>query len=216
MTILGRLTAIGAISVAFQAELGVAPLNQTEEGMLDEGLQQAFSIQVIEDISYVLTGTCSGDCVDLDLVLWDPVLQLVVAEDIEADDVPFLWFEPRRTGILDATVKMVRCDEEPCSWTVRTEEVNSGELEEGSVEEITLFLRKGVEYRLRGSCDTDCEDVDLRLDDRSNKTVASDYLADDSPNLVYAPQRTGRFILTVEMVHCDVEPCRWMVALSPE
>ena len=183
---------MNSILFGLQADLGVAPLNYAQRGVLKAGGEALFSIQLVEGVSYFIHGNCDGECTDLDLTLLDPVPQIVAAQDTDLDGAPILHFEAARSSVLDVRVAMVSCAAEPCSWHVQTGEMSSGTLPEGATDAMEVFLRQGVEYSLQGVCDSDCGDVDLSLDDPSGLTVASDHLLDDVPVLLYEPQRTGR------------------------
>ena len=195
--------------------MGVGPLNEPQHGMLRMGEHSVISIELMEGFGYSIQGSCDADCSDMDLTLMDPVQRVVLAEDDDLDAVPVISFVPSRSGEFDVLVSVPSCSIEPCGWDVIVAQSTSGALTGGSSESMEVFLRAGIRYQLWGLCDADCSDVDLRLDDLSGRTLAEDYLTDDIPLLLYQPEVTGQFNLTVDMASCNVDPCIWTVFLSP-
>ena len=203
-------------SVGPQTDLGTAPLNNIQEGVLRADGEALFSIYVVEGVSYAIEGKCDADCTDLDLTVLNPTSQTVVTRDIELDAIPILRFEANRSGVLDVRVAMARCAAASCSWRVETGEMSSGMLPAAETAVVNVFLRQGTAYRFEGHCDSDCGDIDLTLRNPSGITVEDDVLPDDFPVLLHEPERTGRFLLEVTMASCDVEPCIWAVILYAE
>ena len=216
MTAIHLLFAMTFVLFAVQADLGTAPLNHAQEGILRTDGEAVFSIYVVEGVSYSIEGTCDADCTDLDLTLLDPVSQRVVAQDTELDVVPVLHFEANRSGVFDVRVAMAHCAAASCSWHVETGEMRTGLLPEAATKVMDVLLHQGAAYRFEGHCDADCGDVDLTLTGLSGVTVADDHLPDDFPVLFHAPERTGSFVLEVTMASCDVEFCVWAVILYVE
>ena len=73
--------------------------------------------------------------------------------------------------------------------------------------QIPIPLQKGLEYRIAGTCDLDCFDLDLALFDPQGAEVTTDFLDDDFPILAFVPETTGVFQLEVIMIACGLEPC---------
>ena len=83
--------------------------------------------------------------------------------------------------------------------------------------QIPIPLQKGMEYRIAGTCDLDCFDLDLAIFDPQGQEVTGDFLEDDFPILGLIPDNTGVFQLEVIMVACGLEPCAFRtVAYSRE
>jgi hypothetical protein len=88
----------------------------------------------------------------------------------------------------------------------------TGSLNEGQEIRFTISLTQGLEYKLAGVCDNDCDDLDLMLYGPSGEEVASDLLSDPIPLLSVAPTAGGDHRVAVVMVNCTVEPCGFMVS----
>jgi hypothetical protein len=73
--------------------------------------------------------------------------------------------------------------------------------------QIPVPLLKGMEYRIAGTCDLDCFDLDLAIFDPQGEEITGDFLEDDFPILALIPESTGVFQLEVIMVACGLEPC---------
>ena len=87
----------------------------------------------------------------------------------------------------------------------------TGSLRNGQRTEWTIFLVKGVDYRIQGVCDNDCRDLDqVLLDERGNE-ISQDTSTDDIPIVNARPKWTGRFTLRVIMEDCKVNPCNYGV-----
>lgn len=74
---------------------------------------------------------------------------------------------------------------------------------------IPIPLQKGVEYRIAGTCDLDCYDLDLALFDPNEAEVTGDFLDDDFPILAFVPETTGIYQLEVIMIACGLPPCAY-------
>lgn len=89
----------------------------------------------------------------------------------------------------------------------------SGSADQGNSRRHAIWLSGGREYRINGTCDVDCLDVDLALFSPSGRLVDSDRLADDYPQVVARPSTSGWYRLDVEMAHCSRAPCFYEVAV---
>ena len=87
----------------------------------------------------------------------------------------------------------------------------TGSLRNGQRTEWTIFLVKGVDYRIHGVCDNDCRDLDLVLLDERGNEISQDTSTDDIPIVNARPKWTGRFTLRVIMEDCKVNPCNYGV-----
>ncbi len=96
---------------------------------------------------------------------------------------------------------------------VRTHEYETGRLAQGASETVRLRLDAGVEYILTGACDTDCDDVDLRLYGPGGKLLDSDLADDDFPVLGLTPTVSGEYTVRVTMARCDTTYCYYSVGV---
>jgi len=78
--------------------------------------------------------------------------------------------------------------------------------------QIPLTLTAGVEYKLAGVCDDNCEDLNLTLLDPAGMEVTSDHLPDPYPLLTVIPTVPGEYRVAAQMVTCNVEPCGFVVS----
>lgn len=86
-----------------------------------------------------------------------------------------------------------------------------GTLAQGGDEEYELDLRSGVSYFIVGVCDGGCSDLDLVLSDASGEEVDSDRELDDVPMLALEAERTGSYVLSVQMATCSSSQCHYGV-----
>ncbi|MEM7414355.1 MAG: caspase family protein [Gemmatimonadota bacterium] len=86
-----------------------------------------------------------------------------------------------------------------------------GGLDAGTNETVRLSLVPGIEFRIVGMCDGDCDDLDLVLFDLNGEEITSDFLVDAAPFLQAEVGAAGSYPLRVDMVNCSVEPCIWSV-----
>ena len=89
----------------------------------------------------------------------------------------------------------------------RTVDAHVARIDADARERFTIDLEAGTEYRIVGTCDNDCTDVDLFLYDPSGALVDSDELADDIPVVSVTPQRSGTYALEGLMFECATEFC---------
>ena len=94
-----------------------------------------------------------------------------------------------------------------------THQVYTGSLREGATEGVAIRLQRGVRYAIVGVCDQDCSDLDTRLFDPSQREIGRDVEQDDTPVVEFEADRTGEYILRVEMAACSDEPCAFGVGV---
>lgn len=87
----------------------------------------------------------------------------------------------------------------------------TGSLDDGGWTTFSVWLRPGTDYVFRGTCDGDCTDLDLRLEDDNGFLIDSDYAPDDVPEVSVRPRRAGWFHVRVIMASCTIEPCGYAV-----
>ena len=87
----------------------------------------------------------------------------------------------------------------------------TGWLSNGASTSYRVSLVQGTEYTFRGTCDGDCSDLDLELEDANGRLVDSDYDPDDVPIVGIEPSRTGWFRVRVIMASCSENPCGYAV-----
>ena len=86
--------------------------------------------------------------------------------------------------------------------------------QDGSVA-LILDLTAGRNYQIMGVCDTDCDDLDLRLFDIANveDPIKEDVLVDDVPILSFIANKTGTYLLFVDLAECSEEYCYFGVSV---
>lgn len=89
----------------------------------------------------------------------------------------------------------------------------SGGLQQGQTWNVPAQLSTGVEYRVVGVCDRDCNDLDLVLFDGNGQPIVQDRSTSSQPVLGIQPSYSGAYTLQVQMYNCSVEPCYYAVAL---
>lgn len=92
-------------------------------------------------------------------------------------------------------------------------ELKIGSLDRGSEVTLDLDLQIARTYYIAGACDQDCTDLDLILLNGNGDQIDSDVLGDDVPIVDTTVARSGRFRLTVRMVTCSANPCRYGVGV---
>jgi hypothetical protein len=90
---------------------------------------------------------------------------------------------------------------------VRTHEYETGTLAPGASGTVRLRLSAGVTYMLVGACDTDCDDLDLRILSPRGTLLDSDLADDDFPVVSVTPPVTGEYTVRVTMASCDTPVC---------
>lgn len=88
---------------------------------------------------------------------------------------------------------------------------HEGSLDDGDSERLTIRLGAGMETQLIAACDTDCSDIDLTLYDSSGREVDSDLALDDFPIVSTRAGKDSTYTILVQMVDCEVEPCRYAI-----
>jgi hypothetical protein len=95
----------------------------------------------------------------------------------------------------------------------RTHEYETGTLRRGASESVRIRLDAGVTYMLLGACDTDCDDVDLKLLSPRGALLDSDTAADDFPMLTVTPSVSGEYTVRVTMAQCDTSVCYYSLGV---
>jgi hypothetical protein len=96
---------------------------------------------------------------------------------------------------------------------VRMHEYETGTLRRGASETVLVRLDAGVRYLLLGACDTDCDDVDLRIFGPRGALLDSDVATDDFPVLTVTPSVSGDYTVRVTMARCDTSVCYYAVGV---
>lgn len=94
-----------------------------------------------------------------------------------------------------------------------THRIYTGALNTGAQEVVAVELSIGTEYQLMGACDRDCSNVDMIVRDAQGNEVGSDRLADDVPLVGVTPPRSGTYRVTMIMVACREQPCRYGIGI---
>jgi hypothetical protein len=95
----------------------------------------------------------------------------------------------------------------------RTHDYETGSLRRGGSETIRVHLESGVTYVLLGACDTDCDDVDLRVFGPRGALLDSDLETDDNPVLSVTPTLSGVHNVRVTMASCDTSVCYYALGV---
>ena len=83
-----------------------------------------------------------------------------------------------------------------------------GLLPNGGTVAVEITLRAGVQYFVSAVCDTDCEDLDLRIHSPGDEgPLAQDVEDDDVPLVLFTAKRSGIHLLTLKMADCNTEFC---------
>lgn len=92
----------------------------------------------------------------------------------------------------------------------RTEgELLHGAVGSGSNDVNAVTLQGGVEYAILAVCDENCDDIDLRIENSADSTLAEDVNIDDTPILEFTAPATGSFSLDMIMFACGSSSCSW-------
>ena len=81
-------------------------------------------------------------------------------------------------------------------------------LYDNEIEEYTLTLDEGFEYKIIAVCDGDCGDIDSWLYDANGNEIDEDTSEDDVPIVEVSPRWDGKFRIKIKMYECRVEPCK--------
>jgi hypothetical protein len=85
----------------------------------------------------------------------------------------------------------------------------SGTERAGATDRRTVALEGGVRYAILAVCDAECGDIDLRLANASDSTIAADYKDDDTPLLEFTAPESGSYRLDIRMFACQAGACAW-------
>jgi len=96
---------------------------------------------------------------------------------------------------------------------VREGDFLSGMIAQQTSQGIPVQLQGGRTYVILASCDDDCNDLDLELENRAGALVATDYEVDANPMLFLDRSVGGDYTLHVIMHHCALAPCSYAVGI---
>jgi tetratricopeptide (TPR) repeat protein len=88
-----------------------------------------------------------------------------------------------------------------------------GSLRENTSDTHSIYLTPGREYRIAGSCDMSCKNMDLHLTDAADAPMLHDQEGDNIPWVDVKVTEAGNYRLQVHMVKCSAEPCYYRVGL---
>ena len=117
-------------------------------------------------------------------------------------------WENQVIGLLQMGEEMLRGE-----GFVRTHEYETGTLRQGASETVNIRLDAGVTYLLNGACDTDCDDVDLRIFNASGTLLDIDVETDDWPVLSVTPRTSGEYTVRVTMASCETSICYYSLGV---
>jgi hypothetical protein len=92
-------------------------LQDVYAGSAAEGGTGSVVVQLKLGKQYLFVGNCDDRCTDLDLMLDDP-LEQVVGLNVEPDDVPYVTLEPRLGGQYTMTTQMATCATAKCEYAL--------------------------------------------------------------------------------------------------
>ena len=95
----------------------------------------------------------------------------------------------------------------------KTHDVIDAYLRNGQTDVYSLNLYRNYSYQIVAVCDGDCGDIDLCLYDESGNEIDCDKGVDDIPVVEVTPKWSGRFKIWVRMYDCQVNPCRFKLAV---
>ena len=79
---------------------------------------------------------------------------------------------------------------------------------------LEINLRAGQDYFIAAGCDTDCDDLDLRVLAGDMETVLDeDTAGDDVPILSFTARETGPHLLAIMMPTCNTDLCYFGVTV---
>ena len=105
------LQQLGEVAMVFTSA-GYTPMF-VEEGKLNDGDTQAYTVTLETGQRYALMGVCDEDCLDLDLELFDGYGNLV-SRDESHDDAPIVEVSEATGGEFMLQVTMYDCNANPC------------------------------------------------------------------------------------------------------
>ena len=73
--------------------------------------------------------------------------------------------------------------------------------------DFAVALASGVNYKIVGGCDNECNNVDLELRNAAGQVVASDVAPDDHPVISFTPSAAGQYSIRVLLKTCTIAPC---------
>ena len=99
---------------------------------------------------------------------------------------------------------------EAAAGRIRSHAPFTGTLDGGGTARVRVHSCSGIQYKVYGLCDGDCDDLDLTAYDSSAEILDSDFLTDDFPILDFTPAESGITTLSVVMASCSGS-CDWAV-----
>lgn len=89
----------------------------------------------------------------------------------------------------------------------------TGELREGETDQVRVQLEEGVAYQFAGSCDRNCPNLHIFIEFPPSRAILADAQGID-PTVVFAPEQTGEYRVTIVMRECANELCNWSLEVS--
>lgn len=98
----------------------------------------------------------------------------------------------------------------------RSQAIEQGAMLNRQAETHLIRLQAGELFGIAGTCDSDCDDLNLRLYSPGGVLVESDTRVSDMPLMLYRAQVTGLYRVRVTMSSCSMTPCRYGIAVYAE
>lgn len=86
-------------------------------------------------------------------------------------------------------------------------------LNDSATDSYSVELDSFSTYQIVAVCDEDCGDIDLFLYDERGNLIDDDETTDDYPIVGVSPKISQEYTLKVKMYNCDIEPCRFAIAV---
>lgn len=88
-----------------------------------------------------------------------------------------------------------------------------GKLNQNYYQDHSVYMYAGKRYRIHGSCDNDCRDLDIKIFDGYGNTIANDNSYGDLPYTLVNVYSSGYFTVRVSMENCSRGPCAYGFAV---
>jgi hypothetical protein len=122
---------------------------------------------------------------------------------LAAEELPVTWPRSVRNGLVRYRSYIVDRGYDS------TGDLLAGAVGRGTSDVNTVNLEGGVEYAIIAVCDEECTDIDLRIKDAADSTLAEDVNPDDNPILEFTAPTTGSYSVDMIMFACGTDACSW-------
>ncbi|HEU4886090.1 MAG TPA: S1C family serine protease [Longimicrobium sp.] len=95
----------------------------------------------------------------------------------------------------------------------RSHGYETGTINRGASRTVRIRLTAGVTYTLLGACDTDCDNVALKIFGPGGRLLDSDVEDDDFPVLLVTPAASGEYSVWITMTSCETPYCYYSLGV---